>query len=112
MHRFPTEHPFQMHAFWIFNAGAFAGEAKRGRDNYALLIVIDPYRGESAIIPGYGLEPLLSREALDHLLEMSSPAFESSDWELGIEMLMEGLGRLLESVSVAEAAEERIGNDF
>lgn len=102
MHSFPKEHPFSMHAFWLFNAGAFASEEKRGNDNHALLILIDPYRKESAIVPGYGLEPLLSQDALDHLLEMSGPAFLASKWQLGLEVLLEGLERLLETVSVED----------
>lgn len=99
MHRFPTEHPFTMHAFWLFNAGALAGEFQRGKDNRALLIVVDPFRQESAIVPGYGLEPLLKQEALDHLLEMSGPAFGDGKWQLGFEVLHEGLELLLETVS-------------
>ncbi len=102
MHRFIAEHPFSMHAFWLFNAGAFAGEAKRGKDNHALLILIDPYRQESAIVPGYGLEPLLQPQALDHLLEMSSPAFQSAKWDLGLEVMLDGLEQLLESVTVVD----------
>lgn len=88
-----------MHAFWLFNAGAFANNERRGHESHALLILIDPYRKESAIVPGYGLEPLLGREALDHLLEMSGPAFLSSKWQLGMDVLLEGLERLLETVS-------------
>ncbi|MBC7979492.1 MAG: TPM domain-containing protein, partial [Armatimonadetes bacterium] len=80
VHEFPADHPFLMHAFWLFNAGAFAGEGKRGKDNHALLIVIDPVRRESEIVPGYGLESLLKQEALDHLLEMSGPAFQANKW--------------------------------
>jgi uncharacterized membrane protein YgcG len=99
MHRFPAEHPFSMHAFWLFNAGAFAGEFKRGRDNRALLIVVDPFRQESAIVPGYGLEPILKQEALDHLLEMSGPAFGEGKWLIGFEVLLDGLELLLESVT-------------
>lgn len=106
MHGFPREHPFSMHAFWLFNAGAFANSERRGQENHALLILIDPYRKESAIVPGYGLEPLLGQEALDHLLEMSGPAFLSSKWQLGLEVLLEGLERLLETVSL-----ESDGND-
>ncbi len=112
MHRFPVEHPFSMHAFWLFNAGAFAGEAKRGKDNHALLILIDPYRQESSIIPGYGLEPLLKQEALDHLLEMSGPAFQSSKWQLGLELVLEGLEQLLESVSIVDEGAQLGVNDF
>lgn len=102
MHRFVAEHPFSMHAFWLFNAGAFAGEAKRGKDNYALLILVDPSREEAAIVPGYGLEPLLQQQALDHLLEMSSPAFQSKKWELGLEVMLEGLEQLLETVTIID----------
>ena len=100
LHRFAAEHPFEMHAFWMFNAGAFAGEFQRGKDNRALLIAVDPDRGESAIVPGYGLEPLLGKEALDHLLEMAGPAFRQGRWLAGFDVLFEGLERLLESVSV------------
>jgi uncharacterized membrane protein YgcG len=99
MHRFPAEHPFTMHAFWLFNAGAFAGEFQRGKDNRALLIAVDPYRRESAIVPGYGLEPLLKQKALDHLLEMSGPAFGEGKWLIGFEALLDGLELLLETVS-------------
>lgn len=105
MHKFAAEHPFSMHAFWLFNAGAFAGEAKRGKDNYALLILIDPYRQESAIVPGYGLEPLLPQQALDHLLEMSSPAFQSAKWELGLSIMLDGLDQLLETVTEIDDSE-------
>ncbi|QTN30938.1 hypothetical protein HZ994_00875 [Akkermansiaceae bacterium] len=112
MHAFPADHPFTMHAFWLFNAGAFAGEAKRGKDNHALLILIDPYRQESAIVPGYGLEPLLKQEALDHLLEMSGPAFQDAKWQLGLEVLLEGLEQLLESVSTVDEGIEFAENEF
>lgn len=112
MHGFPAEHPFSMYAFWLLNAGAFAGEGKRGTDNHTLLILIDPFRQESAIVPSYGLEPLLSREALDHLLEMSGPAFLSWRWQLGFEVLIEGLEQLLVSVSVADDSSHSGDNDF
>ena len=64
MHQFPEEHPFAMHVFWLFNAASFAGDGNRGKDNHALLLAIDPTRGEAAIIPGYGLEPFLAAEAV------------------------------------------------
>jgi uncharacterized membrane protein YgcG len=99
IHRFPAEYPFTMHAFWLFNAGALAGEFQRGKDNRALLVVVDPFRQESAIVPGYALEPLLEQESLDHLLEMSSPAFGDGKWLIGFEVLLDGLEMLLETVS-------------
>lgn len=104
MHRFSAEHPFSMNAFWMFNAGAFAGEMKRGNENFALLLLVDPDRKESAIVPGYGLEEALEQKALEHLLHMSSPAFQGADWDLGFEVIFEGLEQLLNTVTVAEAS--------
>jgi uncharacterized membrane protein YgcG len=107
MHEFPAEHPFSMHVFWLFNAGNFAGDSKRGKDNHALLIALDPARGEAAIMPGYGLEPFLKTETLDHLLELASPAWESRRWADGISRVLDGLDQLLESIALPEEAGER-----
>lgn len=112
MHRFAGEHPFAMHAFWLFNAGAFAGEAKRGKNNHAVMVVVDPVRMECAIVPGYGLEPLLRQEALDHLLEMAGPAFESGRWDLGFTVILDGLDQLLETVTVVAESGAGAGGDY
>ncbi|MFD2256002.1 hypothetical protein ACFSSA_04880 [Luteolibacter algae] len=112
MHRFSSEHPFSMHAFWLFNAAAIAGEGKRGRKNHALMVVIDPFRMDSAIVPGYGLEPLLRPDALNHLLELSGPAFESKNWEMGLNLLLDGLEGLLESVSIVNEGVKYGENEF
>lgn len=111
MNRFPDEHPLAMHAFWLFNSGAFAGEGKRGEENHSVMILVDPYRYEAAVVPGYGLEPLLQDAALAHLLEMAGPALLSQQWELGIEVILDGLDQLLELVSEA-GTNEYAENDF
>jgi uncharacterized membrane protein YgcG len=102
VHSFPEEHPFSMHVFWLFNAGNFAGDSQRGKDNHALLVALDPTRGEAAIMPGYGLEPFLQRETLDHLLELAGPAWEASRWADGLFRVLEGLDQLLESVAIPD----------
>ena len=106
MHAFPEEHPFSMHVFWLFNAGNFAGDSHRGKNNHALLIALDPARGEAAIMPGYGLEPFLKPETLDHLLELASPAWENLRWAEGISRVLGGLDQLLESIAIPEKADE------
>lgn len=98
----PDDHPFTLYAFWLFNAGAFAGEGRRGKDNHSILLLIDPRRGESALIPGYGLEMLLSDEALGHLLDLAGPVWQAQMWAEGIDRVLTGLEKLLESVGVAE----------
>jgi hypothetical protein len=102
IHQFPPEHPFSMHVFWLFNAASFAGEGNRGKDNHALLLAIDPARGEAAIIPGYGLEPFLSHAAVDHLLELAGPAWETGRWADGILHVLDGLDQWLETIALPE----------
>jgi len=102
IHAFPAEHPFSMHVFWLFNAANFAGDSNRGKDNHALLVALDPARGEAAIMPGYGLEPFLRQETLDHLLELAGPAWETGRWADGLTSVLDGLDQLLESVSLPE----------
>jgi uncharacterized membrane protein YgcG len=110
MHRFPAEHPFSMHAFWLFNAADFAGASRRGRENHALMLAIDPYRGEAAIVPGYGLEPFLTNESLDRLLDLAAPAWQDLRWTDGVLRVLDGLDLLLESIAVAENSGGK--NDF
>ena len=106
IHAFPAEHPFAMHVFWMFNAGNFAGDIRGGKDNHALLVALDPVRGEAAIIPGYGLENFLKTETLDHLLELAAPAWQSTRWADGLLGMLDGLDLLLESIAISEEAPE------
>jgi uncharacterized membrane protein YgcG len=112
MHQFPDEHPFSMHVFWLFNAGNFAGDSHRGKDNHALLIALDPTRGEAAIMPGYGLESFLKPEALAHLLELAGPAWNDRRWADGVLQVLDGLDLLLESVAVPEDAAALTKGEF
>jgi uncharacterized membrane protein YgcG len=100
MHRFPAEHPFSMHVFWLFNAANFAGNSRRGSDNHALLLAIDPERREAAVMPGYGLEPFLTEEAFGHLLELAGPAWDRGRWTDGILRVLDGLDAWLETVAL------------
>lgn len=112
MHSFPADHPFSMHVFWLFNAGNFAGDSRRGKDNHALLVAVDPVRGEAAIIPGYGLEPFLKPEILDHLLELAGPAWEKGRWTDGLLSVLDGLDRQLESIAIPSGTAELATGEF
>ncbi|MGC4014615.1 MAG: hypothetical protein QM755_08895 [Luteolibacter sp.] len=104
IYSFPQEHPFGLHVFWVFNAASFAGDAHRGVENHTILLAIDPDRAEGALMVGYGLESFVSREALDHLLELAGPAWQLQRWLDGIMTVVNGLDPLLESVAVLEDA--------
>lgn len=108
--QFPLDHPFGLYAFWFFNSCAFAGANKRGRDNHTLMLLVDPSRGEGAIIPGYGLEPLISRETLDHLLARACDSWQHSEWAAGFHAVLEVLPQVLEAISEPEAPEFASGD--
>lgn len=112
MHEFPTEHPFALHVFWLFNAASLAGDGRRGKENHGLILVIDPQRGESALMPGYGLEPFLAGDALDHLLELASPAWEQRRWVEGILRVIDSLDSWLETIAVPEQKEQLSHGEF
>lgn len=103
LHLFPAEHPFELHVFWIFNGGGLSPESRKGGENRAILLALDPEQGKSALMVGYGLEPYLGDEALDHLLELSEPAWKAGEWTRGIVELIGGLDRLLESAALEVA---------
>ena len=100
LHTFPAEHPIGLHAFWLFNAASFSGDANRGSNNHTAMIVVDPGRMESSIVLGYGLESQVSQEVLDHLLELAGPAWAAGRWADGLLKVLDGMDRLFESVSV------------
>lgn len=99
---FSKQYPLSLHAFWIFNAENFIANSARGKENHTLLIALDPVRNEAAIVPGYGLEPVLPPEALDQLLELAAPAWDQHHWDDGLIKLLDGLDSLLESVALSE----------
>jgi hypothetical protein len=103
LHEFPKEHPFDLHVFWIFNCGGFSAESTKGGENHSILLALDPVLGRSALTVGYGLEPFLSDDAMDHLLELSEPAWRAKDWLRGIMEIVAGLDRLLESAALGVA---------
>lgn len=104
LHVFPEEHPFDLHVFWLFNCGGFSSEAQKAGENRSILLALDPALGRSALTVGYGLEPFLGDEALDHLLELAEPAWLNGEWTRGILEVIAGLDRLLESAALEVAA--------
>jgi uncharacterized membrane protein YgcG len=112
IHRFPAEHPFALHVFWLFNAANFAGDSRRGGANHALLVAVDPGRGEAAIVPGYGLEAVLPASALDQLLELAGAPLEQERWAEGILRLLDGLDLLMESMGRPDQGEQVPPGEF
>ncbi|MDB6077542.1 MAG: hypothetical protein JWO82_1289 [Akkermansiaceae bacterium] len=102
-HAFSSEHPFDLNVFWFFNCGALSGEHEKAGKNHTVLLALDPIQSKSSIMVGYGLEPFLSAEALDHILELAGPAWSKRDWIRGTLEVIEGIERLLESSAISVA---------
>jgi hypothetical protein len=103
LHVFPEDHPFDLHVFWLFNCGGFSNASQKAGENRTILLALDPAKGRSALTVGYGLEPFLGDEALDHLLELAEPAWLAGEWTRGILEVIAGLDRLLESAALEVA---------
>lgn len=104
LHEFPADHPFTLHIFWLFNCGGFSAESTKGGENHGILLAVDPVQQRSALMVGYGLEPFLGDDAMDHLLELSEPAWRTKAWAKGILEVIAGLDRLLEGATLEAAA--------
>lgn len=102
---FSDGHPIALHAFWMFNLGAFSTETEKHGGNRSILLLVDPVAGRAAIIPGYGLEPLVTDGELDDLLDMAVGAWTEKHWFAGTLTLLDGLESLLETAAqrVADA---------
>jgi uncharacterized membrane protein YgcG len=107
MREFSGEQPFELQVFWLFNAGNFASEEEKGPANRAVLLAIDPPNTRAALMVGYGLEPFIADEALNHLLDLADPAWRSGRYAEGILTVLRGLDSLL--TTVIESLPDTVG---
>lgn len=101
---FSDGHPIGLHAFWMFNLGAFWSETEKHGANRTLLLLVDPIDAEASITPGYGLEPFIQDAELDDLLDLAAEEWAGKRWGGGTLTLLDGLEALLER-SVLRAAD-------
>ncbi|MBK1825944.1 hypothetical protein [Haloferula rosea] len=93
---FPTEHPFSLYLFWIFNLGRISSDLEKGGNNRVILLALDPQSSRSGIMPGYGLEPFLDQNELDELLASIDEIWGRHAWDEGFIKLIDGLDSILE----------------
>lgn len=97
---FPENHPFDLYLFWIFNNAGLSEEAHKGGENRDILIAVDPAQTRVGMIVGYGLEPFLRDEALDHILAKAEPLFRQQKWLDGFVSIIKDLDQLLEVTAI------------
>lgn len=100
---FTDGHPIRLHAFWMFNLGAFATETEKLGGNRRILLLVDPVAANAALTLGYGLEPFIADDELDDLLEMAEDRWRNKEWHAGAMTLLDGLDSLLERAALRTA---------
>ena len=81
-------YPMRTEVFWLFNAAAFSGDTHRWADNHTFFVAIDPWIGEAALMPGYGLEPLLSENILGEMLDGAGHFWVEWNWVGGLSCIL------------------------
>lgn len=87
--------------FWLFNLGGLAPVEQSLGKNRDLMLGIDPTRGRAALIVGYGLEPYVTPQQLNQLLEGVRPLLRESKYGLAIRDLIASSITLLKESSVS-----------
>ncbi len=95
---FSPEFPLSAHLFWLFNSSGLASGDRKGGKNRDVLIGIDTARNVAGLTVGYGLEPFLGQEALDHLMRLAVPNFQAAEYADGVLEIVRGLSLLMEGV--------------
>lgn len=95
---FVPEVPLGAQLFWLFNTSGLASEDSKHGKNRDLLIGIDTNQNIAGLTIGYGLEPFLGQDALDHLMQLAVPKLELGEYATGILEVITALSLLMEGV--------------
>ena len=107
--RFDPDYPVETHLFWLFNTAHISGAENKHGANRDLLIGIDPEQHSAGLMIGYGLEPFLPQQALDHILVLARPALEDGNFGEGALDILDRLSRLM--AGVCQELAETVGID-
>lgn len=107
--RFDPEYPVATHLFWLFNTAQISGAESKHGANRDLLIGIDPDRKCAGLMIGYGLEPFLPQQALDHILVLALPNLEAGNYAEGALDILDRLSRLM--AGMCQELAETVGVD-
>lgn len=107
---FSEDFPLGAQLFWLFNTAGLASEDSKLGKNRDILIGIDSQQNLAGITIGYGLEPFLGQEALDHLMQLAAPQLQLDDYAAGALAIIRGLSKLMEGV--CRELREMLGLDY
>lgn len=87
-------------AFWLFNRAKICAPASKLGRNFSVLLLISPLTAQAAITVGYGLERLLSKQDLHHILEAGRQDFSRMEFGRGCLKILARLSEAMRAASV------------
>jgi len=88
--------------FWLINHGAFQTHQISRRNDFGVLLTIDPSRQQAAFTIGYALEPILTGELLTHFLKQLQPLLRKSHFSSAIEKAAALIEKALKQAALPE----------
>lgn len=77
--RIPREIPLPVYAFWLFNRSGLTSPMDTGGSCRLLFLLLDVEHHRAVSMVGYGLEPFVTRLALEDIARAAIPAMEQND---------------------------------
>ncbi len=87
--------------FWLLNHAAFGSQDLARRNEYGIVLIIDPAAGRAGFTTGYAIEPWLAKETLDALLIRMSRCLAQSDYARALKIAVRNLDASLRSAGAA-----------
>lgn len=83
--------------FWLLNHAAFGTHEIAKRNEFGIVLVVDPAAGQAGLCVGYAIEALGSRMAGDDVLRSMRPLLAQSDYGRAVTLAIRHLDRKLRS---------------
>jgi uncharacterized membrane protein YgcG len=90
--------PLTAYAFWLFNRGGICRDLQRGNKSRDFLLTLDAPNARASLMIGYGLEPFVSRQDLQDMINAGAPQFARQQWVEGIVEVLEAATRRLAEI--------------
>ena len=104
---FPQEMELPVILFWIFNNAGLSSEGSKGGRNRDVVLLIEPNRGQAGMIVGYGLEPILAKEAMNDVVGRARGFLMDGDFAEAFNSMIDTLSECLKAIS--EGLPEAVG---
>lgn len=88
--------------FWLLNHAAFATNSMEKRNDFGLVIVIDPSTASAGIALGYALEPFLPAGFLKPVLASVSSQFSQCAYGAALEQIVARIAKRLRAAGTAQ----------